>query len=164
MASFLFQLILVASITTVSGQQALNYAQEATDGDGNPLILVSDSYTSTQLGEAILTILPGETDVQKSNYDWRSCQIKNTGAKRIAAVFIDVGSAIFSDMVFDPDGSGGDDVAKKLEHNWGTTETNVSAFKPSVLHFQTSQHRHAFGIAHLSGCLRVEMGARSFRR
>lgn len=75
-------------------------------------------------GSAKLTIMAGENNVQASNYDWRSSQIENTGDKRIAAVYMDLATAVFSDVVIDSDGTGGDHVAKSLSHDWGTTETN----------------------------------------
>ena len=86
------------------------------------LINVSDRPSGQ--GKAMLTMLKGENDVQMSNFGWRSSQIENLGDKRIAAVYIDLASAIFPDMVIDSDGRGGDDVAKPLSHDWGTTETN----------------------------------------
>ena len=91
----------------------------------HPLVSVADVPEGE--GEVILTVSPGNDDVQHSSIGWRSFQIENTGDKRVAAVYIDTTNAIIPDVVFDPDGSGGDDVAKVLTHDWGTTETKPIA-------------------------------------
>ena len=78
---------------------------------------------SAGLGGAKMTIMTGESNVQSSNFNFRTSQIENTGDKRIAAVYMDLSTAMFPDLVIDNDGTGGDDVAKELSHDWGTTET-----------------------------------------
>ena len=96
-------------------QQAFDYAI------ANGFVSVGDQPSGE--GSAQLNIRLGETDVQNSVFGWRSQLLRNTGGKRIAAAFIDLTKAMFLDAVFDPDGSGGDDVGKPLNHDWGTTET-----------------------------------------
>lgn len=104
--------------------EPLEYAVVVPGPDNRtPLIQVTDSYAGTEQGEATLVVLPGNSDVQASNYSYQSCKISNTGAKRIAAVYINVANAIIPDIVYDSDGSGGDDVAKGLEHDGGTSLT-----------------------------------------
>ena len=110
-----------AQVISPAARAAFDYAQTARDGNDQPLVQVSDP--SQGRGEALLTIMPGEREVQQSNFNWRSFQLTNTGEKRIVAAFIDVTDALFPDIVFDEDGTGGDDVAKVLSHDWGTTET-----------------------------------------
>ncbi|MEN0068420.1 MAG: malectin domain-containing carbohydrate-binding protein, partial [Myxococcota bacterium] len=80
------------------------------------LIDTTDAVSGT--GGALLTITPGN-NVQKSNYGNNSFSLTNTGTKRIAAVYLDVSTALFSDVVFDGDGTGGDSVAKVLTYNSG---------------------------------------------
>jgi len=79
--------------------------------------LISTNDGSSGQGKAVLKILPNVDDIQQSNYGGGSFQLQNNGDKRIAAVFIDVSMSIFSDVVFDSDGSGGDSVAKKLNYD-----------------------------------------------
>lgn len=114
--SSVYLLRFVDSAVTPSALEAFN------DVITKGLVDVSDAPTGQ--GKAKLTMMLGETNVQASNFDWRSNQVDNIGDKRIAAVYIDLASAIFPDVVIDSDGSGGDDVAKPLSHDWGTTETN----------------------------------------
>ena len=98
-------------------------AQEAFDSViSQNLVNVSDPPTGS--GSARLTIMPGEANVQNSNFNFRTSQIENTGDKRIAAIYMDLSTAMFPDVVIDNDGTGGDDVSKALSHDWGTTETN----------------------------------------
>ena len=76
-------------------------------------------------GKAILMILENNNNIQVSNYGDNSFKLENAGSKRIAAVFIDVTNAIFRDVVFDNNGSGGDSVAKKLKYD--SNEAQVGA-------------------------------------
>ena len=69
------------------------------------------AYTNGEVGEAEITIIPGGS-IQQSNFGPNSFEVTNTGDKNIAAVFIDVRGALYPDSVFDPDGLGGDSVAK----------------------------------------------------
>ncbi len=70
------------------------------------------SYGAGATGSAVLTILDGEENVALSNFGSNSFQLTNTGDKQIAGVVIDFRDAVFNDSVVDPDGSGGDNVAK----------------------------------------------------
>ena len=67
--------------------------------------------------EAILEITAGIDNVQISNFGTNSFVLQNSGQKRIAAVFIDVSTSIYQDVVFDDDGTGGDNVVKPLRYN-----------------------------------------------
>ena len=72
------------------------------------------------VGAVVLTIIDGVQDVQSSNFGNNSFQLTNTGNKEIAAVFIDIRDAVFGDMVFDNDGTGGDTTASTFQVDSGT--------------------------------------------
>ncbi len=73
------------------------------------------TYAPATVGSARLEVTPGNNNIQVSNFGMDSFKVTNTGDKKIAAVFIDVSSALYPDSVFDPDGAGGDNAFK----NWG---------------------------------------------
>ena len=117
--------MLLASLVlllTVDGafSQAPTAAQNAFNSVQN-LIDTNDSSGGT----AILKILENDNFVQDSNLGSNSWRLENAGSKRIAAVFIDVTNAIFRDVVFDDNGSGGDSAAKKLKSD--SNEAQVGA-------------------------------------
>ena len=95
-------------------------------------IQTNASYNATDVGSAIITITPNGS-IQSSNYTNDSFQVENTGDKKIAAVFIDVRDALYTNSVFDPDGNGGDNVAKPWAVNSGQTATG--AFIPGSGYF-----------------------------
>ena len=75
-----------------------------------------DSFNNGgDFGAVTLTVIDGSNDVQASNFGSDSFQLTNTGNKEVAAVFIDIREAVFGDMVFDIDGTGGDTVAKTFQ-------------------------------------------------
>jgi hypothetical protein len=95
-----------------------------------------DSYDQGVVGSALVTITPDIDDVQKSNYGSNSFQVQNTGDKKIAAVFFDVTKALYGDSVFDPDGKGGDAVAKEWAINSdGDTGAIQPAGSPGYEHY-----------------------------
>ena len=53
--------------------------------------------------------------MQSSNFGSNSFQLTNTGDKEVAAVFIDIREAVFGDMVFDIDGTGGDTASSTFQ-------------------------------------------------
>jgi hypothetical protein len=69
-------------------------------------------YTDGEIGSAVLTILAGQNEIDQSNFGGSSFQVTNVGGKNISAIFVDVTTALYPDSVFDPDGQGGDNVAK----------------------------------------------------
>ena len=81
------------------------------DGDFNGVVQGQnvDSFNNGgSFGAVVLTVIDGNQGVQSSNFGANSFQLTNTGNKEVAAVFIDIRSAVFGDMVFDNDGTGGD--------------------------------------------------------
>lgn len=70
------------------------------------------NYGAGAIGSAELDIMVGSNNIEDSNYGANSFQVTNTGDKKISAIFIDVSDALYQDSVFDPDGMGGDNVAK----------------------------------------------------
>ena len=80
-----------------------------------------DSFNNGgNFGAVVLTIIDGVQDVQSSNFGGNSFQLTNTGNKEVAAVFIDIRDAVFGDMVFDNDGTGGDTTASTFQVDSGT--------------------------------------------
>ena len=81
------------------------------DGDFDGIVqgVAVDSFNDGGLiGSVVLTVIDGNDTVDASNFGANSFQLTNTGTKEIAAVFIDIRSAVFGDQVFDIDGTGGD--------------------------------------------------------
>ncbi len=62
-------------------------------------------------GAVVLKVNDGNNDVQTSNFGANSFQLISVGNKEVSAVFIDIRNAVFGDMVFDVDGTGGDTTA-----------------------------------------------------
>ena len=81
------------------------------------------------VGEAVLKIMSGVNNVQKSNYGKNSFRVSNTGGKKIVEFQMDVSSALFPDCVFDPEGLAGDSVAKPLRIN---TDMTTGVIPPKV--------------------------------
>ena len=77
------------------------------------------SYGGGAVGAAELRVTAGSQSIDVSNFAPNSFQVTNVGDKTISAVFIDVTDALYPDSVFDPDGAGGDDVAKAWAVNSG---------------------------------------------
>ncbi|MCL7939466.1 malectin domain-containing carbohydrate-binding protein [Halomonas sp. ATCH28] len=88
----------------------------------------SETYDASMIGSALVTIMPGNENVQSSNFGNDAFQVTNTGDKKIAAVFFDVRSALYGDSVFDPDGKGGDTAFKAWDIN---TDGGTGAISPS---------------------------------
>ena len=92
-------------------------------------LVTTDTYPGTAVGAAVLKVLPGNNNVQTSNFGNNSFMLENVGDKKIAGVFIDVSSAIYGDSVFDDDGSGGDSVFKDIAYQ---TNTGTGAISPTT--------------------------------
>lgn len=85
------------------------------DGNFNGIVQgesVDSVNNGGDFGAVTLTVIDGSNDIQASNFGTNSFQLSNTGNKEVAAVFIDIREAVFGDMVFDINGTGGDTVAK----------------------------------------------------
>ncbi|MEM7718752.1 MAG: putative Ig domain-containing protein [Pseudomonadota bacterium] len=81
------------------------------DGDFDGIVqgeAVDSENNGGSNGAVVLTVLDGNNTVDSSNFGNDSLQLTNTGDKEVAAVFIDIRNAVFGDMVFDNDGTGGD--------------------------------------------------------
>ena len=88
------------------------------DGNFNGIVQGQsvDSFNNGgDFGAVVLTVIDGVQNVQSSNFGSNSFQLTNTGNKEIAAVFIDIRDAVFGDMVFDNDGTGGDTTASTFQ-------------------------------------------------
>jgi len=98
------------------------------DGDFDGIVqgqAVDSSDNDGNFGAVVLTIIDGVQNVQASNFGSGSFELTNTGNKEIAAVFIDIRDAVFGDMVFDNDGTGGDTTASNFQVDRGG---NTGAF------------------------------------
>ncbi|MEO9781805.1 MAG: malectin domain-containing carbohydrate-binding protein [Sedimentitalea sp.] len=80
--------------------------------DGETDLITDATYGAGAVGSAVLEVMTGQNNIESSNYGNNSFQVTNTGDKKIAAVFVDVTNALYQDVVFDPDGAGGDDAFK----------------------------------------------------
>lgn len=85
-------------------------AEEVFAGEAD--LITNATYTNGETGAAVLDIMVGQNNIEASNYGSNSFKVSNTGDKKISAIFIDVSGALYQDSVFDPDGMGGDSVAK----------------------------------------------------
>ena len=93
------------------------------------------TYDNDATGSVILTIMDGVTNVRSSNFGANSFELTNTGDKQVAAVFIDVRDALYSDSVFDFDGSGGDTTAKVFQVNSETGNGTGAFFEGADSYF-----------------------------
>jgi len=78
-----------------------------------------DAVVPGQVGIVVARVTPSRPSVEFSNFARDSFTFENVGAKRISAIFIDVRSALYGDIVFDDDGSGGDEVTKPWNFDSG---------------------------------------------
>ncbi|MGM0592048.1 MAG: malectin domain-containing carbohydrate-binding protein [Halobacteriota archaeon] len=86
-----------------------------TDDDGatdsvTQTVTVGESATA---GAASVSITP-DSGTEASTYGGGSFEVTNTGDQQISSVAFDLSSAAMPDMVFDPDGTAGDQAAKGL--------------------------------------------------
>jgi hypothetical protein len=86
------------------------------------------------VGAAIVSILKGNNNIQKSNFSPNSFLITNVGDKTIAKVELDVTPALYSDSVFDPEGLAGDTASKalKIDTNGGTGVIDPTTYNPYI--------------------------------
>lgn len=88
-----------------------------------------DAVVAGAVGAAVLRVTPNNLDIEISNFGLDSFILENVGDKRIAAVFVDVSAALYPDIVFDDDGTGGDQLAKEMRLN--SNATVVGGVQPS---------------------------------
>ena len=138
---FLFVLSGPASIAQAA--VSVPAAAAFSDPTVQSLIRTNDSYPATAKGKAILTCKKSGGNVQLSNFGPNSFILENKGDKRIAAVFIDLSDNMFSDIVFDKDGTGGDSVVKALTYDNGLID--AGAVNPSSYpHFSLKARDSSF--------------------
>ncbi|WP_390293617.1 malectin domain-containing carbohydrate-binding protein [Haloarchaeobius litoreus] len=112
-------------ITDATGQQATHtfgssgdyqVSLTVTDDDGandTATQTVSVSEAPTVNSSATLTITP-DSGIEASTYGSGSYEVTNTGESNITSVTLDLSTATLPDVVFDPDGTAGDQAAKGL--------------------------------------------------
>lgn len=123
-APFLGQLDSFKVTATDGGSVDPSNALDVFEGETD--LFTGNSYGTEEVGSAVLEVMTGNNDIQSSNFGQNSFELTNTGDKQIAAVFIDVSTALYQDSVFDPDGAGGDDAVKPWGINSGGAQTGAS--------------------------------------
>lgn len=105
-------------------------------------VQVTTQVVSTAPSEALFVIDPPGTGIDGSTYGDGSFQITNNSqaGQLISSVEIDLSTAILPDMVFDPDGTAGDTVAKAFTSNSGGNETGLTG------HVLSSGHDDGFDV------------------
>ena len=135
--------ILSSALFVLSWSTAVAQAPAAAAAFADPavktLISTSDIYPADVKGKVILTCKKYGNNVQLSNFGASSFLLENIGGKRIAAVFIDLTENMFSDIVFDKDGTGGDSVWKALTYDKGLVE--AGAVNPASYPYLSLQAR-----------------------
>ncbi|WP_152418304.1 malectin domain-containing carbohydrate-binding protein, partial [Halorubrum aidingense] len=87
-----------------------------TDDDGatdSATETVTVSETTAQPGAASVSVTP-DSGTEASTYGSGSFTVENTGDQQISSVTVDLSSGAMPDMVWDPDGTAGDQAAKGL--------------------------------------------------
>ncbi|MEM7619923.1 MAG: malectin domain-containing carbohydrate-binding protein [Pseudomonadota bacterium] len=93
----------------------ISFLKETQNPKINAIEIAEVEIAPDTIGSAVLSVMPNVDNIQQSNYGNNSFQITNTGEKQIAEVIIDVNTALYPDIVFDPEGIAGDSVAKALQ-------------------------------------------------
>ena len=91
-----------------------------------------DSGSNTT--SASITINEGSTNIDESTYGAGSFAITNTGEESISVITIDLRSGSLPDMVFDPNGTAGDKVAKEFTVDSGGSATGQTGHQLSNPH------------------------------
>ncbi|MFD1599907.1 malectin domain-containing carbohydrate-binding protein [Halobellus rarus] len=90
------------------------------------VVEVDDSDEPTN-PEATVEIDDGESNIDATTWDAESFEIANTGDAPIETVTLNLSSAVLPDVVFDPDGTAGDQGAKGFVLNDNATSGTVDA-------------------------------------
>ncbi|MDZ7800734.1 MAG: malectin domain-containing carbohydrate-binding protein [Trueperaceae bacterium] len=86
------------------------------------------------MGETSLVITEESSDIEASTYNGGSFQITNVGDKNIASASLDLGTTVMPDMVYDPEGTAGDDTGKVFTADSGGSATGLVGGSLSVPH------------------------------
>nr|WP_264475110.1 malectin domain-containing carbohydrate-binding protein [Salinirubrum litoreum] len=100
----------------LTSEETLTFEVQVTDDDGataTDSVSVTVQPTSTGAKSAEVAITPN-SGLEASTYGGGSFQVTNTGDQNIESVTIDLSTTTLPDMVFDPDGTAGDQAAKGL--------------------------------------------------
>jgi hypothetical protein len=100
----------------VTSDETLTFDVQVTDDDGataTDSVSVTVEPATTGAKSADVAITPG-SGLEASTYSGDSFQVTNTGEQNIQSVTIDLSTTTLPDMVFDPEGSAGDQAAKGL--------------------------------------------------
>ena len=90
-------------------------------------VIVLEFDPNAIIGPSVLVEITPDADLDSSTYGAGSIQVTNnsTGGLQITGVSIDLSTAVFPDMVFDPTGTGGDATAKCFEANTGALQVGL---------------------------------------
>lgn len=116
----------------VAGPAPLAFGVIATSAEGSPFTATWDGIAVSLLdadAEARLRIDPPGENLENSTFSPESFEIVNTAPPglRIESVVIDLSTAWFPDLVFDPLGTGGDLLAKPFTPDEGATATGYAS-------------------------------------
>ncbi|MDJ0923879.1 MAG: choice-of-anchor D domain-containing protein, partial [Acidimicrobiia bacterium] len=118
----------VAFDTTTEDEGDHNISADVNLTAGGVLVLTADFEIDNSQGSALVGITPGG-GLGASTFDGDAFQITNTGDVNIEQVEIDLSNSFLPDMVFDPVGGAGDNLAKCVEPNGGLSD-NVGYVTP----------------------------------
>jgi len=119
----------INGIEVTDGALTLDFYLGPNGSDNAKLSAVTVRTSGATPGEAVLAVDAGE-GIGATTYDTGSFEITNTGTASISTVVLDLRTAVLPDVVFDPDGTAGDEGAKGfvLDNNGtsGTVQADVS--------------------------------------
>jgi len=118
----------LSGIEVTDGTLDLNFYL-GPNGVDNPKVSalsVAKSSAPTPEGAVTMMVNAGE-GIDASTYNAGSFEIANTGTKTVETVTLDLSTALFPDVVFDPDGTAGDEGAKGFVLDNNSTSGSVEA-------------------------------------
>ena len=106
------------------------YTVDVTADDGQDMAtesfqLTVEEDTTDAVGETSLTITEGSNNIDASTFGSNSFQITNTGEKEIASVTLDLSTTVLPDMIYDPEGTAGDEIGKDFTPDSGGSQTGL---------------------------------------
>ena len=119
----------ISGIEVTDGELNLSFYLGENGMDNAKVSAITVRTSGATPGEAVLAVDAGE-GIGATTYDTGSFELTNTGTESISTVVLDLKTAVLPDVVFDPDGTAGDDGAKGfvLDNNGtsGTVQADVS--------------------------------------
>ncbi|WP_418285061.1 malectin domain-containing carbohydrate-binding protein [Halorubrum sp. DTA46] len=105
------------------------YTVDVTADDGQATATESFQLTVEQAddgsGSMQMLVTPNSNNIDASTYGSGSFQITNTGDQEITSVTLDLRTATFPDMIYDPEGTAGDEIGKDFTADSGASQTGL---------------------------------------